>query len=648
MSKSRPSIVNSFLLWGICPILLLLLLSRVDVYILPRSSSPQIDTETSDVKPSQRTQTVKIDASSKGLNQTKTPMKKEDHVQDGTKRHSFDVEIDKLRAEFRNNPSDVFSAIKLAKALGQRMRVIHDGGSVTHETIDVHLKAIALVEDTRLEMIKMGHDIYQTASGTKPKSLNEELFLPYSKKSNQGLLVSLYTDLSKQYYIADMFDDSFRTANHVLDIDPTYIDALAQRGMTAFVLGKFDQSRADYENVLDLDTHGVILDSFTGMAKALKALNASEDEWLNFTGRVEELISKYEGMIGMNGSDSGTIQFLSDRLKHMHQALFLYHDGVTKDAEQGFTHLNEAYKLKMKFLEPYNKALEQQRVDVTRQIFSKAFFPENVGSDSSRLIFIIGFPRSGSTLLERIFDAHSGVAGTGEDSIFNGRLEHIRNSVVQASMTQSADILKQVIQQNADEVENLIISRWKSRLNGSSDVAPQKFVDKMLTNYANVGFIHMIFPNALILHIYRDPMSTLWSAFHHEFPSGSFDYTCDIESLAHMYNNYISLIDHWDSVLPGRITHIRYEDIVDDPETLSKSIIAATGLDWEEKVLQFHNLEHAVNTMSSHQVRKGIYKHSNESWKRYDPFLKVDGVSLKEMLGENAFQKYSTTLKIVA
>lgn len=643
MSSSKPSIVRSFLFWGICPILLLLLLSLTDVNILPQSSFPT-DNDASYAQSRQRVQKVIIDTPSNKPTQSEDPRKKKATTKANEERHAFDVEIDKLRAEFRNNPDDIFSAIELAQALGQRTFIIHDGGSVIQETIDMHLKAIALVEDARSEMIKNGQDIYKTSSGTKPESLNEEMFLPHANKSNQGLLLSLYSDLSKQYYMAGMFEDSFRAANHVVAIEPTYIDALIQRGMTAFVLGNYDQSRDDYQKVLDLDTYGAYPDAFTGTAKALKALEASKDEWLNFTGRVKELIPKYEYM----SNKSGLSKPLAEALKKMHQSLFLFHDGVTKYAEQAFFHLNEAYKLKMKFVEPYNAAVEQQQLHLTKQIFSKTFFPENMGSDSSSLIFIIGFPRSGSTLLERILDAHSAVAGNGEDSIFNGRLDRIRNSIVQASMTQSPDILKQVIQQNADEVENLTRSRWESRLHGSSETTPKKFVDKMLMNYVNVGFIHMLFPNALILHISRDPMATLWSAFHHEFPPGSLDHTCNLESIVHIYNNYISFIDHWDTVLPGRITHIRYEDIVNDPETLSKSIIAATGLEWEDRVLQFHRLEYAVNTFSSDQVRKKIYTNSNESWKRYEPFLEVDGVSVREMLGQNFIQKYSTTLKLVA
>lgn len=642
MSSSKPSIVSYFLFWGICPILFLLLLSLTDVYVLPQSSFP-MNTDTSGIQ-RQRVQKVSIDTSSIKPTQSEEPRKEEPTSKVNEQKHAFDVEIDKLRAEFRKDPDDIFSVIKLAQLLGKRMMIIHDGGSVVQETIDMYLKAIELVEDARSEMMKNGQDIYETSSGIKAKSLNDEIFLPHANKSNQGLLLSLYSDLSKQYYIAEMFEDSFQAANHVLDMEPTYIDALAQRGMTAFVLGKYDQSRADYQKVLDLDTYGAIPDSFTGIAKALKALDASKDEWLNFTGRVKELIPQYESMSNVSGLNKPLAEFM----KKMHQALFLFYDGVTKDAEQAFFHLNEAYKLKMKFVEPYNAAVEQQQLHLTKQVFTKTFFPENVGSDSSNLIFIIGFPRSGSTLLERILDAHSSVGGTGEDSIFNGRLNGIRNSVVQASMTGSLDILKQAIQQNADEIENLTRSRWESRLHGSSETTPKKFVDKMLTNYANVGFIHMLFPNALILHISRDPMATLWSAFHHEFPPGSLDHTCNLESIVHMYNNYRSLIDHWDTVLPGRITHIRYEDIVNDPETLSKSIIAATGLEWEDRVLQFHSVANAASTSSSHQVRKKIYRNSNESWKKYEPFLKVDGVSVREMLGENSIQKYSTSLKLVS
>jgi len=163
----------------------------------------------------------------------------------------------------------------------------------------------------------------------------------------------------------------------------------------------------------------------------------------------------------------------------------------------------------------------------------------------------------------------------------------------------------------------------------------------MLTNYYNVGFIHLLFPNALILHVIRDPMDTLFSAYKHDFPPGNLDYTSDFTSLAHMYTNYRNIMDHWDRVLPGRVTHTRYEDMVDNMPSMAHAIISATGLSWEDDVLNFHKKKQAVNTLSSGQVRKGVYKDSLQSWKRYQHYLQP----LVDMMGPYVQHEFETTLE---
>jgi hypothetical protein len=128
-------------------------------------------------------------------------------------------------------------------------------------------------------------------------------------------------------------------------------------------------------------------------------------------------------------------------------------------------------------------------------------------------------------------------------------------------------------------------------------------------------------------------MDVIWSAYKHEFPAGGLDYTSNFESLADMYHSYRSVIDHWDTVLPGRITHVRYEDLVNDMPGIARAIINATGLEWDESVLDFHKKKHAVNTLSTTQVRQGIYKHSMEAWKKYEkqlqPLVKLVGTQTK-------------------
>ena len=151
----------------------------------------------------------------------------------------------------------------------------------------------------------------------------------------------------------------------------------------------------------------------------------------------------------------------------------------------------------------------------------------------------------------------------------------------------------------------------------------------------------MLYPNALILHVVREPMDTLFSAYKHEFPSGTLDYTCKFESLAELYRAYREIMDHWDAVLPGRVTHIRYEDMVNDMPGVAKKIIEATGLPWDETVLDFHKKKHAVNTLSTTQVRKGVYKDGMKSWMRYEKQLKP----LASMIGALVDYDLATSLK---
>jgi hypothetical protein len=214
-------------------------------------------------------------------------------------------------------------------------------------------------------------------------------------------------------------------------------------------------------------------------------------------------------------------------------------------------------------------------------------------------------------------------------------LDEIRNAIVSASMSGQPDALANVVTEMANSVVDTMRDRWKTIQSnidpkeGRDEPEPLRFADKMLTNYFNVGFIHMLFPKALILHVARNPMDCVFSAFKHVFPSGGLDYTSEFSSVADMYHSYRDVMEHWDTVLPGRVTHVRYEDMVHDMPGMARAIIAAAGLPWDDSVLNFHQKKHAVNTLSTTQVRKGVYKHSLEAWKKYEtplqPLVKLVG-----------------------
>lgn len=145
-------------------------------------------------------------------------------------------------------------------------------------------------------------------------------------------------------------------------------------------------------------------------------------------------------------------------------------------------------------------------------------------------------------------------------------------------------------------------------------------------NFNHIAIIHTLFPNALILHVVRDPMDVLFSNYKYDFMGKNHenkdqDFTCEFESLSKFYIDYRRKMDHWDKILPGRITHIRYEDLVDDLPRVARGVIKAAGLEWKDEILSFHDKMHAVNTYSATQVRKGIYSHSINSWKKYGEYL---------------------------
>ena len=222
---------------------------------------------------------------------------------------------------------------------------------------------------------------------------------------------------------------------------------------------------------------------------------------------------------------------------------------------KSWKHLTMGNSYKVSNVAPYDYAKQEHSIQTAKQIFTEEFWPANVGIKNRTPIFIIGFPRSGSTLLERVLDSHPLIVGTGEDSVFNGMLEQIRNAIVDVSLTGLSQVLQDVVREQANNVLITIREKWEEidRNTAKEDDAlypqcdeyndkqeceiavPKRFTDKMLHNYMNVGFIHLLFPNALILHTSRNPMDTLFSAFKYDFPPGSLDYTSDFKSLNQMY-----------------------------------------------------------------------------------------------------------------
>ena len=322
-------------------------------------------------------------------------------------------------------------------------------------------------------------------------------------------------------------------------------------------------------DTINNDEQNFFNDAYTGLARILQAKESNVPEgWTPIVEKLDELIPSLEGMIsGAPNKDARNV--IANTLNRLHHVMFTYHDVKTGNTDEAWEHLSKSFKHKMSALAPWQSGFEKQKISQTMQIFHKGFWPDDVGSDSEVPIFIVGFVRSGSTLLERVLDAHPSIVGTGEDSVFNGRLERIRNEIVEASILADPSLLASTVKRQADMVVQEMKEIWEvldantapatEDEGGAPKTQPLRFVDKMLNNYYNIGFIHMLFPKALILHVIREPMDTIFSAYKHEFPPGTLDYTSEFSSLAELYHSYRDLMDHWDKELPGRVTHVSFD-----------------------------------------------------------------------------------------
>jgi tetratricopeptide (TPR) repeat protein len=249
--------------------------------------------------------------------------------------------------------------------------------------------------------------------------------------------------------------------------------------------------------------------------------------------------------------------------------------------------------------------------------FDAAFFAERSGNGNpaSDPIFIVGLPRAGSTLLEQILASHSLVEGTMElpDILSIARRlsgkkrnsDESRYPGVLGEMTST-----QLAGLGAEYLERTRIHRKGARF----------FIDKMPNNFSHVGLIHLILPNAKIIDARRHPLACCFSGFKQLFASGQ-NFTYDLADIGHYYRDYVELMDHWDSVMPGRVLRVQYEDVVAGTESQVHRLLEYCGLPFEEDCLRFYETERAVRTASSEQVRQPIYGGAVEQWRHYLPHL---------------------------
>jgi tetratricopeptide (TPR) repeat protein len=260
------------------------------------------------------------------------------------------------------------------------------------------------------------------------------------------------------------------------------------------------------------------------------------------------------------------------------------------------------------------------------EVFTPAFIARHAGSGAPRPdpIFIVGLPRSGSTLLEQILASHSQVEGTQELANVQQIVGRLRGRDPDLNNPLYPRILTRLTTEDFRKLGEQYLAETQVYRSGNPF-----YIDKMPNNFRHLGLIHLMLPNARIIDARREPMACCFSNLKQLFANAQ-EFTYSVDDIARYYRTYLELMRHWDRVLPGRVLRVQHEDVVDDLEGNVRRLLDFCGLAFEPQCIDFHKTERSVRSASSEQVRQPIYRDGLDQWRHFEPWLDP----LKSALGD--------------
>ncbi|TPL82190.1 tetratricopeptide repeat protein [Mesorhizobium sp. B2-3-14] len=419
------------------------------------------------------------------------------------------------------------------------------------------------------------------------------------------------------------------------ELKPDLTDALRRLGEAYFMFEKADVAVPLYEKALEIDPDNAFVR--TALANTLVALGRMDEATVCLKESIDRRMSvpsSYNTLVAVRkfSAEPPELKAILDELQktanpadepyQLHMAAGKVLDDLGRHDEAMDHFLRAATNKGFDFdIESYGR-----QVDAWIELFNPEFFAARVGygDPSETPVFVLGMPRSGTTLTEQICSSHPDVHGAGEHSKL-GRVAVANGLKLQPGRPLGRPVMSMTRTQSKALAGEYLSSL---RLNAPEAL---RIVDKMPHNFELVGLIALLFPNARIVHCVRDPVDNCFSCFTSNL-NDAHKYNSDLAVLGLYYREYDRLMRYWKSIFPGRIFENRYEDLVSDQEGQSRRLVEHLGLEWHDACLRFFERAGSVRTLSHWQVRQPIYKSSVKRWKHYEGRLRP----LIEALGDLA------------
>ena len=462
-------------------------------------------------------------------------------------------------------------------------------------------------------------NLYRSKNLSKAETLNKELI------KNHPTIVNLYNILGVALSGQSKLNDAIKTFEKVIEIQPNYYFAYNNMGNVLKDLSRLDEAKNYYEKCIKINPN--YIEAYIGLGKIFLDLHKLEESATVFKQAIKlkpengELHRHLSQVIKYEQTSShlkdmeriiSNINVTHNQQMHLSFALGKAYEDM-KVYDKAFSHWKQGNFLKRKEIK-YSTKYQARLVKVIKDNFKKDLFEKfkNYVNQDKTLIFIIGMPRSGTTLVQQILSSHKKIFGAGESN-------QLSNNINENFFTQNG-LLKENLY-NYDPVNFNKIGEIYIKNIRQLSTDNRYMLVKDLLNFTWLGFIKLIFPNAKIVHCVRNPLDTCLSLFKNYF-IGGVDFSYDLTELGEYYNLYREIKTFWDNILPNYCVNINYEELIRDPKKQIEKLLNGCNLEWDENCLQFYNNKHFLSTGSnSINVHQPIYRTSMQSWKRYEKQL---------------------------